>query len=252
MKVLWLGNSDDVGLAADRRGGRSIDVAQRLLEEDTGGPVEITGRVIWPSPGLPDLIGGWVERYEPDVVMFKVNGYWYLYRSVPLRLERAFGRVAGGSIAKAGRATADIPWLAHTRAYHAARRMARRTIGAATFFTPAEVAGIVDRCIRRILQSERVGVVVWSPVGAWEGAPAGAAEHVFDALDPLCRQLGVIHVAWKPGTPDPTADFFETGDRIHRANDGHNWYGEREARAINSAWQAATTGVPAPPFSLDA
>ena len=47
---------------------------------------------------------------------------------------------------------------------------------------------------------------------------------------PVCDKLGLLHVAWSPGTPDPTVHLFQTGDRIHRAEEGHHWYGVREAR----------------------
>jgi hypothetical protein len=175
MKVLWLGNSDDVGLVLPGAARRSIEIAQQQLEQDIGEGVEVVGRVIWPSPNLPDLVGEWMVRYEPDVVMLKINGYWYLYPSVPLRLERALGRFVGRSIGAAGQKTAEIRWLAHTRAYHALRRLARRTVGASTYFSPEEIADLAERCIRRGLQQEHVGVVVWSSVGAWEGAAGGAA-----------------------------------------------------------------------------
>ena len=196
---VWLGNSDDVGLKAAATSGRSIEIAQHLLEEDIGESVEIVGRVIWPSPELPGLIGEWSTRYEPDVVMLKINGYWYLHPSVPLLLERTLGRLVGRSIATTGQRTADIPWLAHTRAYHSIRRIARRTVGSSTYFSPEEIVNLATRCVRTTLRREQVGIVVWSPLGAWEGAPAGAAEHVYAALEDLCTHLGLLHVAWQPG-----------------------------------------------------
>ena len=41
-------------------------------------------------------------------------------------------------------------------------------------------------------------------------------------------------------------------DRVHRGEDGHHWYGAREARALKAAWTAATTGEPAAPLSIEA
>ncbi len=131
----------------------------RLLEAATGETVEIIPRVIWPSAQLPDIIDGWMERYSPDIVLFQINGFWYLYASVPLLFERKLGRV-GKQISRAGLRAGRTPWIVKTRVFHFGRRVALRTIGGAHYFTPAEVCEIVEACLRRIVRHEGAGLIV--------------------------------------------------------------------------------------------
>lgn len=237
MKVLWLTNSDDVGdtVPEDQR---SFRVAARLVEAATGEPVEVTPRVIWPSAQLPDLIDEWIERYEPDIVVFKINGFWYLYPSIPLQVERMFGRRMGRPVARAGLKAAATPWIAHRAVFHLSRRLALKAMHGATHFSPQEVAELVERCTRRIVRHEEVGLVMRGQLAGWRNAPPGAELFVHKKVAALCDELHVIYLARDPEGPLLGAEYYKKGDRLHTDAHGHEAHARQEAIAIEAVWNA--------------
>ncbi len=231
MRVLWLTNSDDLlGPEAERP---SALVAARVADV-LAVPVEITPRVIWPSPELPDIIDSWIRRYAPDLVMLHVNGYWYLYRSVPERLVRRFGlpgRLAGRATARAGRSSR----LSHTAAFHAGRRIALRVLGGETHFTAAETSDLAARCIRQIVRHEGPGLVVRVGDGAQflAGAPGDDVERVHRAVSSVCRDVHATCVDGDLARPGlPPDDYWRRGDRVHMSIEGRHWYAARDAEAL--------------------
>ena len=75
MKVLKLPTSDE--LAADIPDeARAYRVAERVIAERTGEPVETRLKAIWPSERLPDLVARWRDECQPDVVLVTVNPFW--------------------------------------------------------------------------------------------------------------------------------------------------------------------------------
>ncbi|MBI5948767.1 MAG: hypothetical protein HY875_11575 [Chloroflexi bacterium] len=237
MKVLWLSNSDEVYGDLPPEVRTSSQTA-RLLEAATGEAVEVIPRVIWPSPQLPDIIDGWMERYSPDIVLFQINGFWYLYGSVPLLFERKLGRV-GKQISRAGLKASRTPWIVKTRVFHLGRRIALRTIGAAYYFTPAEVCETVEACVRRIVRHEGAGLVVqgqFAPA-AWNSAPPGAIAFVHARVAALCESLHITYAAAEPGKGEDI-NFWTKGDRLHTSEGGHGWYANRIAAAILPVWEA--------------
>src|SRR4029079_15876972 len=86
VRILRLSNSDDMREAPDvpRRAYRIVEAA---LTAETGEPVETIVRDAWPEPNLPDVVDGWLKRYEPDIVFLKVSSYWFTYRSTPLKFQ---------------------------------------------------------------------------------------------------------------------------------------------------------------------
>ncbi|MGI8926551.1 MAG: hypothetical protein ACR2HN_07880 [Tepidiformaceae bacterium] len=248
MKVLWLTNSDDLGAGKLPDDLRSYRLAAQRFHELTGEPAEMTARVIWPSPALPDIIDGWIERYEPQMVVFRINGFWYLYRSIPLQLERKLGRAAE-PVARAGLKLAELPWITHTGAFHLARRVLLRTVGGATYFSGEEIVGVVERCMRRIVQHEEVSLVVRGQISTWTQGPPGIELSVHDQLQALCEDLHVHYLGDRPGQKRVPEDFYSGGDRLHTSDAGHRWFAEREAAAMANAWWAqqgrVTAGPPA-------
>ncbi len=85
MRILRLGTSDDIlpTVAEHERGYRIVEQA---LAAETGETVETIIREAWPEPGLPEVLGRWLDRFEPDVVSLKVSSFWFTYESVPERL----------------------------------------------------------------------------------------------------------------------------------------------------------------------
>jgi hypothetical protein len=237
VKVLWLTNSDDLGQASPvPEEQRSYRLAARRFEERTGEPAEMIPRVIWPSPKLPGLIDEWIERYEPDMVMFRINGYWYLYHSVPLQIERALGRV-GRPVARAGTKISKTPWIAHTLAYHYARKGATRVFGGATYFHPDEITELVDVCVRRILQHEQLMLVVRDQLGDWDDVDRWY--YVHRKVSALCESLHVKYVGRNPFGPEQQpGNLYDKGDRFHTNALGQAWYAEKESEAMAEVWLA--------------
>ncbi len=252
MKVLRLGNSEDVrdDIPVEKR---AYTIAARRLEEACGQPVETIPRVIWPESHLPELVGEWLDRYEPDIVFLKVTWYWYGYESVPRRIERKLGK-AGRPIANASLKAAEMSWLSTTRPFKFGRRMAHRLIGGDTQFPPEQVVSVVEATIRAVLAKEGVGLVVKGTGGG--RAPEGALADYFEAfvrrrdmvegsIKRFCEGLGVVYIAHE--TPViPNDPELKRGDGVHRGTAGHMSMGSHEGEGLVLAWRAMV-GEPATP-----
>lgn len=250
MEVLRLGNSYEHDPNIPPEANKSA-VADRLLAEAIGEPVETTARVIWPDPGLPDLIDRWIERYQPELVLLVVSSYWFTHVSLPLAIERRFGRV-GKPIARAGDRLVHKPWLAKNSAFNAARQAARGAIGGETHFTAEQVIQSMEACVRRILAHEDVALTVRGPRIAF--APEGSekvkrlAEERRSLVDrhmaDFCRQLHIEYVAFASGVnPDAVPEEFQT-DGVHVTVGVHAQQGKIEGEAMIAAWKATHGTTP--------
>ncbi len=241
VRILWLGNSDDLGEYVPLE-ARAHIVAARLLERELGRPVEVVLRAIWPDPELPRIIDGWMERYDPQLVLFKVNAYWYLYRSVPLQIERKLpwmGRYLGSAGAAAGRRR----WLSERRLFHAGRDLLLRTVGGASHFTVPEVVETVEVVTRQILQRESAGLVIHPTLDHWATNPhKQKAAH--DAISALAGDRHVAYLGADPFDPAdrPPKDFYAGRDRLHSNEEASAWLGARQAAALLQAWRMARGG----------
>lgn len=244
VRLLRLGNSYDTDPNV-APGANKVSVADRILAEGSGEQIETTIRVVWPSPALPGLIDGWLDRYQPDVAILVVSSYWFTYVSVPVRVERSFGPL-GKPLARAGLKAAATPWLAHNPAFRLARRATLSTIGGATNFTPAEVIESMETCIRRILTRETVALVVRGPRVAFaadgteksrqwaEKRRAAVSTHMAE----FCRRLHVEYVAYDVGaSPLDSPNEFQ-GDLVHATAGSHEDQGRLEGDALLRAWRA--------------
>ena len=200
VRVLLLGSSDDTGQWF-QGGKKKHEIAQDRLEAELGEPVEFIVKGIWPTPDLPGIVAGWVEKYEPDVVYLNTGSYWFLYRSVPLRMKRLLGRVGGESVGDAGFRFADSKRWAHNAVFRSIRRVLQETIGGDTHFTTQEVIDRMTECTRIAVRREGAVVVVKGPHGKARYASnprrfrRDEAErlklHV--ALEELCDQLHITY-----------------------------------------------------------
>ncbi|MEP6872146.1 MAG: hypothetical protein ABI939_09910, partial [Anaerolineaceae bacterium] len=147
MRILRLTNSSDLhaGVAPELR---ASSVMERVVGEATGETVESMVRAIWPTPGLPDRVGRWIESYKPDVVFLRATSFWCTYESVPLRIERRLGRL-GKPVARTGLRLGDRTWLVERRSFKLARQAVVRTIGGDPHFTPEQASGVVAEVLRR-------------------------------------------------------------------------------------------------------
>lgn len=202
LRILRLGTSEDVPTHVPESA-----LAYRIVEEqlcaETGEPVETVVKVIWPSEALLPAVERWLTTIQPDLVYMKVAAYWFAYESVPLKIERLLGR-AGRPLSAVGLRAAAIPRVAHNAVFKAGRRLAQRTIGGATPFAPEEVVERMEACIRSVVRTEHVGLVVRGPQAFADFSANDAAreraeqrrQHVHRALRDLCRELHVEYVGF--------------------------------------------------------
>jgi hypothetical protein len=192
-------------------------------------PVEVIARPIWPTTDLPRVLDGWMSRYEPDLVMFAVSPFWFLYESLPLRLGRRFGRV-GAFGTRVALAVAATPWLAHNRAFQSMRRAVQRRVPGSGYFEPGEVVATSQMAIRAILRREGAYLVVVGPAGGDDWATdarsaqriAERRAQVNDAMASFCRLLHLEYwdVDGLSKMADPQAKSLQ-GDRLHLDEAGH-------------------------------
>lgn len=250
MKVLRLCDSDDFDEAIAVE-SRVWSVAQRVMEAELVTDVETVPRLIWPTVDLPDRVERWLDEYQPDFVLLKVNWYWYGYESVPLRMERLLGRRVGGMVAKAGLRAADSPRVGRTRVFKRLRRFAHGVIGGDSPFTTAEVIEVMEAVMRRVIARENVVLLVKGigragnrddpATGYYSERFGRKVTTVQGSLRRLCEEL---HVAWIDPTTSGSTGFRdpdqEQGDGIHRGEWGYRKVGEREGLAMAEEWKRSS------------
>jgi hypothetical protein len=251
MRLLRLGNSyeTDANLSP---GENNVALADRLIESAVGQPVETTSRVIWPDPGLPDLVERWLDRYEPDVVLLVVSSYWFTHVSLPLGLERRYGRL-GQRIGRLGERAVAKPWVANNPVAGRVRRFARTSLGGATHFTPEEVCDRMEQCLRLILAREDVAVAVRGPRLAFAPEDTVSARRrseerrqlVHSRMRSLCEQLHVEYLGYETGAAPQDAREEYQADLVHAGPAEHARQAELEAAVLIRAWQRHT-GAHAP------
>ena len=251
MKILWLSNSSDQHPGVPPE-GRAPAVAARLIEAELGERVETLQKGAWPSAGLPAAVGRWVEEFQPDVVFLRLSSYPIAYESIPLRLNRRFGK-AGDSVANAGGRIGKSQWLAERRAYQLARTGVTRAIGGDPHFTPAEAVGRFEESFRRVLATERILPVVrgTSLLLNTSGTKAGLArsKRRVTELNVLTEDMcGRLRIPFFPEVPAEALSNSRLGDLLHDDASAHASLGEDDALAILEAWRAAGHGdsLPAP------
>jgi hypothetical protein len=253
VRLLFLGNSDDLNPETPEE-QRAPHLCAQFLSEATGQPCEVIARVIWPSPDLPDLLDRWLDRYEPDLVLFKITWFWYGYESVPIRIERVLGRL-GRPIAGAGLRAAATPALGHSRPFKLGRRMAHRLIGGDSPFTPTQVIEITELCLRRVIAREGT-IVVAKGTATYDLAgevmiadykPRFAARRnlVEGSLEAFCNRLR-IQWADNRNTGGVEHEGIDLGDGLHKIASVQETFARLHARDLKAAIEAAG-GMPDAP-----
>ncbi len=254
MRILRLANSNDFidYVPEDKRSFRYVEQA---LKEVSGEDVETIRKPISPADHLPDIVERWIEEYSPDIIYLMVNGYWFNYESVPIKLQRKFGW-AGKMAGDAGLAAAGKPWLADHWWFHKLRYAALATIGGETPFTPAYVLENMEAVIRRILRHEDVHLVVRSSMGGRErpDLPKRVQERrnvrrleVATGIEKLCAELNVANMSGK--TFRKFDRELRAGDMLHRNEAGHADAGSKEAAFMVAFWRSLHQDQPERPLS---
>ncbi|MBK6318175.1 MAG: hypothetical protein IPF51_05255 [Dehalococcoidia bacterium] len=200
MRVLLLGSSNDTGSWVRQTEKKHVLAGERL-EAELGEPVEWVVKGVWPTPELPGLVERWVEESQPDLVYVNTGSYWFLYRSVPLRVERLLGRVGGERLGDAGARVAKSKRWAYNAPFRFTRRVLQATIGGDTNFTTQQVIDRMSDCVRIAARAEGAVVVVKGPHGK---ARLSARKRAFErdererlklhkALEDLCAELHVTY-----------------------------------------------------------
>lgn len=225
MRILFLASSNDTGNWVAPTQKKHAIAGERLAAE-LGEPVEWVVKGIWPTPDLPGLVERWAAESEPDLIYVNTGSYWFLYRSVPLRVKRLLRRVGGESVGEAGAKVARSRKWAHNAAFRTTRRILQNTIGGDTNFTSQEVIDRMSECIRIAARAEGTVVVVKGPLGksrysrSERGFRRDEAERLklHTALERLCEQLHVTYDGvGKGGVRDQAAYRRRTtiGDGLH-------------------------------------
>jgi len=240
--ILRLGTSDDEN---DRvpASERTAAVAERTFAALTGQPAVTISKRMWPTASFPGLLKRWLDETEPDVVLLWVAAYWVTYRSVPLKLQRRLG-TAGGRLAGAGQAAADVRWLSESRPFHFGRRWLLRTVGGEANFTVDEVADVVEQCARTVLAKEGTVLVVRGPQNALSADTSpkaiARAERTRVALHrrvrAICERLHVEYIGQDEPYETAADRGLFLGDLVHGTAAMHRQRGEEEGKALAAAW----------------
>lgn len=250
MQVLRLGNSYefDANIAPE---ANKTSISDRFLTEATGETVETTARVIWPQPELPELVERWLDRYQPDLVLLVVSSYWFTSVSLPLGLERRFGRI-GRIAGRAGERLVRNERLVKNPGFRVLRKGVRASLGGVTHFEPEEVNERMEACIRRIVAREDVALAVRGPRLAHVSDDSERAKKAAEArrlivhrrMAELCRQLHIEYLGYEAGLSAFDAPEQFQGDLVHVAADVHAEQGRLEAEAMLAAWSRVHRNSP--------
>jgi hypothetical protein len=222
---------------------RAPTVAERIVANATGEIVEVTSRVIWPGPELLDIVAGWIKRFSPDVVLVRASSFWCTYESVPLRLQRQWGRL-GVPISRIGFKAGGHPTVSANPAFRRVRKLAVRTVGGETYFTPPEATQTVADVLRRVLAREAIIPVVRGPAHAHNSSGTVAGQRRSEQINrefdaPLASMCQGCHVRYATATGTLDNPAYLQGDELHDTAEGHRVIGELEGGAIAEAWLAA-------------
>lgn len=248
MRVLFLGNSNE---ALDLPAGapRRHEVMERELAAEYG-TAEIVTKRAWPNAGFPKVLERWIGELEPDVVYLNVAEYWCLYESIPLRIERRFGKF-GKPLAAAGTKAAETPWVSHNRLFRTLRQAGQSVVAGAVYFSPEEVVDRVVECVRLCLRDEKLVVVVDGQRGRrphattrrWRDRVEARRQFVHRRLKAECARLHVVYGgddvpqwAWHPEGMDGHRD------GLHQGVDGQVWMANEALALIR---EAVAAGAPA-------
>lgn len=237
MHLLFLGNSNDAGTWFEGGKKRHELVAERLQAE-FGEPVEVTVKTLWPSAELPGIVAGWVQKTQPDLIYIDTASFWFLYRSVPLRVQRLLGK-AGPKVGQAGFKVANSKRWSHNVLFRKVRGALQLTIGGDSHFTADEVQERISECIRIAVRAENAVVAVKGPHGKFNRARTKRGFlkdekkrlRVHHAWQTLCDQL---HVTYE-GRIDPA--LYETDYRATTVGDGLHSDATRHALDSESLFQ---------------
>jgi hypothetical protein len=249
MRVLFLGNSNEA-LSLPPGTPLRHEIIREALEAEFG-ECDVITKPAWPNPGFPRVLERWLAEFKPDVLYLNVAEYWCLYESIPLRIERRFGRF-GKPVASAGTKAAETAWLSHNRLFRGLRQAGQSLVAGAVYFTPQEVVDRVMECVRLSLRDEGLVVVVvdgqrgrrpHATTRRWRNRVEARRQFVHQRLKAECARLHVVYGGddvpqwkWHPEGMDGHRD------GLHQGAAGQVWMANEAVELIREALAAAATG----------
>lgn len=228
---------------------RQYVIAERTLEEAVGADWETVLKPIWPADRLPALVDRWVTEEHPDLVMVNLGGYWASFGSVALRLERRVP-VAGPTLARAARKTAETRAAANSRVAEVVRGFGARAIGVEYYFEAGYLLALFERILRQLLQDERLAVGVRGPTRIPQRASPRIQRECdrrfwawHNGIQAICDRLHVAYLPFDPEIERPGAGTRMPGDPSHYTHEGTRIQGQREGELMALAWWAAHAPV---------
>ncbi len=242
MRVLRVGTSnDEAGNLPEE--GRAWKIASDMFAASISEPVETVLKRAWPNESFPALIEQWMDEYHPDVVVLQVNNFWYGHESVPLWLERRFGR-AGKKVAHAGFELSRKKWFADSRISVTTNRALVRTLPSATFFSVPVIAARMEAAMLKVLAHEGVVLLVrgnehWAklPMASRRANDRNIKRNnaMSSAMKALCHRLHVPYFQ-RPTVEEHEMKHFLNGAQWHNSAEGERLTGEFDGRAMIEAW----------------
>lgn len=242
MRVLRLGTSNDSATSIPDE-GRGWRLAERMLAESAGVPVETILKRAWPNASLPGLVDRWLDEFQPDLVVLQVNNFWYGYESVPLWLERRLGR-AGKGISTVGLRVGKSPRFAESRWAQLANRRLLRVLPGATYFTVPDVAAGMEAAMRKVLAREGIVLIVrgnehWPefPMATRRFNRRNARRNaaMSAAMRATCERMRVPYYE-RPTVAKQELRFLLSDGAWHNNEAGERLQGEFDGRAMAEAW----------------
>lgn len=248
MRVLKVGSSNAfAGDTPDEL--RTEAVSDVLMEAVTGERWETVVKSHTPSPTLPQAVERWLDRYQPDLVSIWPNVFFINYESVPLKLDRKFGR-ASKPVVAAGLVAGGNPWLNRRGWFHAARRGVKRVIGGVAYVEPESAVASYEGVILAVLRREGTGLVVGGlpAVGGadWMGLEQAEARRmqVHRGLRELCARAHVPYYGFERGCLAAEAPDLWDADRLHGNARALTLAAEIESYLLLEGWRLANPGAP--------
>lgn len=243
MRVLRVGTSNDSSgsLPEEQRGWH---IASTMLADASGEPVDTILKRAWPTAEFPEHVARWLDEFEPDVVVLQVSNFWYGHESVPLWLERKFGR-AGAYLSDAGLRLGKRRWFADSRLAIASSRALVRVLPSATHFTVQQVAATMEAGMQKVLSREGPILVVrgndhWAklPMSTRRANNRNIQRNaaMSRAMRAICERHRTPYVE-RPTVSEAEMRKMLNDARWHNSADGERISGEVDGRAMVAAWR---------------
>lgn len=243
LTILLFGLSDILPVAGGDE-ARWPTFFQPALEAELGEPVRMElRRFSWDARDPRDYIQRCLDETAPDVVSLSLTVLPFAATRVQTQVDQRFGRTVGRLAQAVERRTtnpgqAGKPSLVST----VARRVARRTVGAATLYTREEIDRSIENAFRLLAQQEQLAVVIRpepppSPFLARQNPSYGTIQHSFNEYwEERARQH---HFTWAPAAARDAEHWLQDG--VHPSEEGHR----SRAMVLLPAFLEAIRALPA-------